>query len=88
MRVFDGKRENTKYIFRAKPIIQVEENIGDANLMVYFVSKTGGPKWCKNFVGVANIGAVCSEKRNLAHSMNWFPSNYGLADNAWVSISQ
>ena len=68
-----------------------ENNIGDANLMVYLVNKKGGGgpsmKYCKHFVGVANFGVVCSEDRRMAHSFNLFDNKYGLANDAWVSSS-
>ena len=62
-----------------------EENIGDANLMVYLVSKVGTKKWCRGFIGLAEMGSVCLDENKYKHSTNHFPGNYGLSNDAWVS---
>ena len=63
-----------------------EENIGDADLMVYLVSKVGTkPKWCRGFIGLAEMGSVCLDEIKYKHSTNHFPGKYGLSNDAWVS---
>ena len=62
-----------------------ESHIGNANLMVYMVSKPGGCNYCSGCVGIATLASVCHENRKMARNTNYLGLQEGLCGDAWVS---
>ena len=67
------------------PGSDTESHIGNANLMVYMVSKPGGCNYCSGCVGIATLASVCHENRKMARNTNYLGLQEGLCGDAWVS---